>query len=227
MGNFYEPLIGFLRNWLSSVLKDNPYLERGVLTGILRIAKESIFSGLNNVGTFTILNKTFQDKFGLLESEVQELLKSYGLSQKLPEFREWYNGYRIGSCTGIYNPWSVLNCIKEQGDLAPYWVNTSDNALMKELIAKSRWHLKADIERLLNDEIVEKKIEEGIVFSELEQGSSAIWSLLLFTGYLTLNNTSCPMVFLASFAIPNQEVKELYQSMVISWFEKSIDIDTV
>ena len=136
VGNYYDTLIGFLRNWLSAVLKDNIFLERGVLTGILRIAKESIFSGLNNISTFTILNETFSDKFGLLESEVKELLDDYGLSEKLSDIRKWYNGYRIGSSTNIYNPWSVLNCIANKGVLAPYWVNTSENALMKQLIAQ-------------------------------------------------------------------------------------------
>ncbi|MGZ3634205.1 MAG: AAA family ATPase, partial [Parachlamydiaceae bacterium] len=144
IGNYYDTMIVFLRNWLSAGLKDNVHLERAVLTGILRIAKESIFSGLNNVETFTILDEIFQDKFGLLESEVEELLKSYDLIEKLPQMREWYNGYRIGSCTGIYNPWSVLNCIKRKGELSPYWVNTSDNALVKQLIAQASDDLKID-----------------------------------------------------------------------------------
>ncbi len=146
VGKYYDVLITFLRNWLSSGLKDNTYLERGVLTGILRIAKESIFSGMNNVHTFTILNEEFQDKFGLLESEVRKLLEDYGLIDKLPQIREWYDGYRIGSCAGIYNPWSVLNCIYTAGALAPYWVNTSDNSLMKQLIIQGGGNLKADIE---------------------------------------------------------------------------------
>ena len=104
IGGFYEVLIPFLRNWLSSGLKDNKFLERGVLTGILRIAKETIFSGLNNIKTFTILSEDFRDKFGFLESEVKELLQEYGLEHKLEEMRRWYDGYRIGSCEGIYNP---------------------------------------------------------------------------------------------------------------------------
>ena len=149
VGGFYDSLIPFLRNWLSGGLKDNPYLERGVLTGILRIAKESIFSGLNNIGTFTILNKKFQDKFGLLENEVEELLQENHLSDRLEEMREWYNGYRIGSCEKIYNPWSVLRCIANKGALAPYWVNTSENALMKQLLAAREEDLKADLEQLL------------------------------------------------------------------------------
>lgn len=222
VGKYYGLLIEFLRNLLSGCLKDSSNLHRGVLTGILRIAKESIFSGLNNVSSFTILNEDFRDKFGLLESEVAELLQDYDLSEKLPEIRDWYDGYRIGSCTGIYNPWSVLKCIAERGNLAPYWVNTSDNALVKQLITKGGGNLKADVEELLRGGTIDKKIEEGIVFSELEKGTSTIWSLLLFSGYLTIDatpsyGTPCRL------KIPNLEINELYRSMILDWFDKSID----
>lgn len=222
IGKYYDPLIEFLRNLLSNCLKDSSYLKKGVLTGILRIAKESIFSGLNNVTPFTILNETFRDKFGLLESEVERLLKDYGLSEALPVLREWYDGYRIGSCGGIYNPWSVLRCIAENAVLAPYWVNTSDNALMKQLITKSGGSLKSDIEGLLNGGCVEKKIEEGIVFPELDKNPTTIWSLLLYSGYLTI--VTIPEYGVPyRLRIPNAEVRELYQAMVLEWFDKSID----
>ncbi|MBA2369225.1 MAG: AAA family ATPase [Candidatus Protochlamydia sp.] len=221
IGKYYDTLIGFLRNWLSAGLKDNLYLERGVLTGILRIAKESIFSGLNNISTFTILHDTFSDKFGLLESEVKQLLDEYGLSEKLSDVRKWYNGYRIGSCTNIYNPWSVLNCIANKGALEPYWVNTSENALIKQLIAQGTDDFKADMEQLLKGGIIEKNIEDGIVFSQLSQSPIAVWSLLLFCGYLTLDQKpsyGAP----CHLRIPNKEVSELYRSIIIDWFEKSI-----
>lgn len=221
VGGFYNSLITFLRNWLSCGLKDNPYLERGVLTGILRIAKESIFSGLNNVLTFTILNETFQDKFGLLESEVKDLLKDYHLQDRLEDMRQWYNGYQIGTCKGLYNPWSVLTCIREKGALAPYWVNTSDNALVKQLIMEGTDDFKADLEVLLKDGTLQKTIEEGIVFSDLKANPDTLWTLLLFSGYLTLNapysyGTPCVL------RIPNKEVNELYQSTILEWFKKSI-----
>ncbi len=222
LGGYYNILISFLRNWLSGGLKDNGSLERGVLTGILRIAKESIFSGLNNISTFTILNEGFRDKFGLLEPEVKQLLKDSGLSHLAPKIRKWYDGYRIGSCSAIYNPWSVLKCIKENGVLAPYWVNTSDNALMKQLITKGGGNLKADIEELLRGGTVDKKIEDGIIFPELDKGTNTIWSLLLYSGYLTLDatpsyGTPCRL------RIPNLEIIELYKSMILDWFEKSIE----
>ena len=221
VGGYYELLIFFLRNWLSGGLKDNSSLERGVLTGILRIAKESIFSGLNNLSTFTILSEEFQDKFGLLESEVKQLLEYYDLTSQISDMRKWYNGYRIGSCGGLYNPWSVLNCIAKKGALSPYWVNTSDNALMKKLITKGTDDIKMDIEDLLRGRIVEKTIEEGIVFSNIENSPNAIWSLLLFSGYLTIESTpsyGTP----CRLRIPDVEVGELYKTTISEWFEKTI-----
>jgi Predicted AAA-ATPase/PD-(D/E)XK nuclease superfamily len=224
IGGYYDILVTFLRNWLSGGLKDNSSLERGILTGILRLAKESIFSGLNNVSTFTILNDSFNDKFGLLEGEVNGLLQEYGLEEKLLEMRKWYNGYRIGSCEGIYNPWSVLKCIDEKGVLSPYWVNTSDNALIKQLITKGSDSLKIDLELLLKEGVIERTLEEGIVFSNLEQSPNAIWSLLLFSGYLTLAGTPAYGTP-CKLRIPNIEVGEVYRSLIFDWFEKTLHED--
>jgi len=162
VGKYYDPMIEFLRNLLSEALKDSSHLKQGVLTGVLRIAKESIFSGLNNVSPFTLFHEAFSDKFGLLESEVVDLLEQHGLTNRLPDLKHWYNGYTIGSCNAIYNPWSILKYIEEHGALAPYWVNTSDNAFMKQLIIKGGGNLKADIEELIQGKSIEKKIEEGI-----------------------------------------------------------------
>ncbi len=221
VGNYYDPMIEILRNWLSKGFKDNIHLERGVLTGILRIAKESIFSGANNISTFTILSEEFADKFGLLESEVSSLLEDNGLIDKLSDVGLWYDGYRIGSCGGIYNPWSVLKCIAGGGSLSPYWVNTSDNVLMKELIAKGTDDLKADIEELLRGGVIEKTIEEGIIFPDLEKSPNAIWSLLLYSGYVTIDKTPSYGVP-CRLRIPNIEVGELYKTMISDWFKTSI-----
>ncbi len=220
-GKFYRCLIDFLRNFLSGGLKDNTYLEKGVLTGILRIAKESIFSGVNNISTFSLLHEEFQDKFGLLESEVKQFLINYDLAEKFSEITEWYDGYRIGSCKQIYNPWSVLNCIAKNGNILPYWVNSSDNTLMQQCITKSTSETKTDIEVLLQGNSIEKKIEEGFIFTDLGEKPNAIWSLLLYSGYLTIDSVS--QGSLCHLRIPNLEVKELYKSTILDWFERSLN----
>jgi hypothetical protein len=221
-GGYYNKLITFLRNWLSGGLKDNSALEKGVLTGILRIAKESIFSGLNNIKTFTILNEGFEDKFGLTEPEVKKLLEEYQLIPQWDSIKQWYNGYRIGTCDGIYNPWSVLSCIDNKGTLAPYWVNTSENTLMKQLITQGSEEIKTDLEELLRGGTVEKTIEEGLVFSELKDNPDAVWSLLLFCGYLSLAASSAGPESPSQLRIPNNEVRGLYHSIVLKWFKQTI-----
>jgi hypothetical protein len=221
IGGYYDALIAFLRNWFSAGLKDNKFLEFGVLTGILRIAKESIFSGLNNISTCSLLNDEFQDKFGFLESEVQALLREYGLSNTLDEMRRWYNGYKVGSLKGVYNPWSVLQCIESKGIIAPYWVNTSENAIMTRLITQGTDAIKKDVEELMKGNVIEKRIEEGVIFADLEQNPTSVWSLLLFSGYLTVHET-ITFGSIYSVKIPNEEVRTLYQDMIFKWFERSI-----
>lgn len=220
-GKFYRRLIDFLRNLLSGSLKDNNYLERGILTGILRIAKESIFSGANNITTFSLLNEEFQDKFGLLKSEVEVFLASYDLTEKLPEITKWYDGYCIGSCKQIYNPWSVLNCCAKKGNLLPYWVNSSDNTLMQQCLTQGTSEMKTELEELLRESTVEKKIEEGFIFTDLEDKPNAIWALLLYSGYLTIDSITHGN--LCHLRIPNTEVKELYKSTILDWFERSLN----
>ncbi len=218
---YYDQIIEIIRNWMSKSFKDNIHLERGVLTGVLRIAKESIFSGANNISTFSILNEPFRDQFGLLEAEVKILLDQYDLGSKIVEIGQWYDGYQIGSCSGIYNPWSVLKCIAEAGVLFPYWVNTSDNALMKHLIAQGTDDLKVDIEELLKGGVVEKTIEEGIVFPDLEKSPNAIWSVLLYSGYVTIDRTPS-QGSRCHLRIPNIEVGDLYKAMILDWFKTSL-----
>jgi predicted AAA-ATPase/PD-(D/E)XK nuclease superfamily protein len=218
---YYDELILFLRNWLTGGFKDNRSLEKGVLTGILRIAKESIFSGLNNVKTFTLLNNGFEDKFGLTEAEVKALLKEYDLSDKWDLIRKWYNGYRIASYEGIFNPWSVINCIVEKGTVSTYWVNTSSNELIEQLLIEGKENIKADFESLMNGETIAKTIEDGIVFPDLKNNPKHVWSLLLFCGYLSL--TATPQVGIpVQLRIPNMEVAELYRLFVQSWFDQTL-----
>ncbi|MES2345150.1 MAG: AAA family ATPase, partial [Chlamydiota bacterium] len=182
---YFDPMIEFMRGWLAAGLKDNSCLEKAVLTGILRVSKESVFSGLNNLGCYTLLDDEFGDKFGFLEEEVVSLLKEHVTPHKIEEIRKWYNGYAIGSHS-IYNPWSIIQCIQKKGELRPYWVNTSDNELIKRLIIQGNSLLKTDLERLLLGESIVKPVDEGTVFKNLDHQVDAVFGLFLFSGYLTL-----------------------------------------
>ncbi|MBA3238670.1 MAG: AAA family ATPase [Parachlamydiaceae bacterium] len=223
LNNYYDPMMNFMRNWLTAALKDNSFLEQGIMTGILRVAKESFFSGLNNLSTFTILNETFSSQFGLLEKEVISLLAEFDLMDCLEEMRKWYNGYRIGSKT-LYNPWSILQCIYNKGQLQPYWVNTSENELLKQLIIQGGEDLKIELEQILLGQELEKPFEESLSFESLAKGNSeAIWNILLFSGYLT---PSGPATYKGipkcSLKIPNLEIASLYNSIIREWFTASI-----
>ncbi|MBM3198897.1 MAG: AAA family ATPase, partial [Chlamydiae bacterium] len=226
VGNYYKDMVGFVRSWLGSGLKDNRFLQQAILTGILRVAKESIFSGLNNLGCYTVLQTQFSDKFGLVEKEVLALCKEHKLSLSSQRIRDWYNGYKIGSHS-LYNPWSILQCIAHQGKLQPYWVNTSDNASIKDLLIQSNASLKQDMELLLQGQSIAKPMDEGIVFSSLPRKEDAVWSLLLMTGYLTLVKEPEYILgqgLMGLLRIPNVEIKELYRSIVDDWFKESLSL---
>jgi len=181
---YYQDMVEFIRNLFSAALKDNNALEFSVMTGILRTAKEGIFSGLNNLNVCTLLEQDFSDKFGFTPQEVDTLLTDYTMQNQSTEIKHWYNGYQFARTT-IYNPWSLLMCINKRGNLALYWVNTSDNALVKMLITRSNETVKTELESLLQEKTIIKSIDEAFVFPGMERNEVAIWSLLVFSGYLT------------------------------------------
>ena len=211
---YYDEAIFFFRNFLSAALKGNPYLEFSVLTGILRVAKESIFSGLNNLAVSTILDNDF-NHFGLTEDEVEELLKYYELEYELEDVKKWYNGYRFGKKL-VYNPWSLIN-FASKNELNPYWVNTSDNSLIKELLDKNDSKVIDDLKAVFSGNEIEEVITENIIFSDLEDVDT-IWSLMLFSGYLTYDRfeiseiTGAKTYFLK---IPNYEVQSFFKNTFI------------
>ncbi|MGL5639202.1 MAG: AAA family ATPase, partial [Cetobacterium sp.] len=211
---YYDEAIFFFRNFLSAALKGNPYLEFSVLTGILRVAKESIFSGLNNLVVSTILDNDF-NYFGLTEDEVEELLKYYELEYELEDVKKWYNGYRFGKRL-VYNPWSLIN-FASKNELNPYWVNTSDNSLIKELLDKNDSKVIDDLKAVFSGNEIEEVITENIIFSDLEDVDT-IWSLMLFSGYLTYDRfeiseiTGAKTYFLK---IPNYEVQSFFKNTFI------------
>lgn len=165
---YYDEVIAIIRNLLTAALKDNIYVEKSLITGILRVAKESIFSGLNNLEVNTILGFNFNDKFGFTENEVEDLLKYYNLEEKIDEVKVWYNGYMFGGKI-IYNPWSVLNYIKNNiMGFMPYWINSSSNDLIKKLLLKGDNNMKLELEDLMDGKSIYKIIDDNIVMSEVE-----------------------------------------------------------
>jgi len=214
---YYEKMIDFMRGFYSVALKDNQYLHKAVLTGILRVAKENIFSGLNNLEVYTLLQSEYSQYFGFTEQEVDELCKKAAIETKLENIRDWYNGYQIGDSI-IYNPWSIVNCVKHGGKLEPYWVNTSDNVLIKDIITNSGRDFKHHFEQLLAGESIKEFIDPNIIFSDLQNSEAAIWTLLLMSGYLKA--TSCVLTedqYVCALEIPNKEVMSLYAGMIRKW----------
>jgi hypothetical protein len=220
--HYYDEIINFMRNLFGKALKSNPYLHRAVLTGILRVSKESLFSGLNNLEVYSMFRSEYSQYFGFTEEEVIDVFTQSSLAVELPEVRAWYNGYQIGGCT-IYNPWSIVNCIKQNGSLQPYWVNTSGHDVLKQAIAKSGAEFKMSMESLLTGTPVQRLVDENFVFGDLDTDESALWSLLLASGYLKAisavpkeNFIDCTLLF------PNNEVAIVYRSMFNEWFRSSM-----
>ncbi len=230
---FYNKMIGFMRKLLSGVLKDNKWLERGILTGIMRVAKESIFSGLNNLKVYTMLNERFSDTFGFTQQEVDDALQAYSLQAHRDAIKQWYNGYQNGNTT-IYNPWSVVNCMQENGKLETYWLNSSDNELVKQEIASCGANVYTALESLLEDKTVKVSINEDITINDLglktrknlKKRENAVWALLFHTGYLTYRSYTLKNgKYECSFAIPNAEIKNLYHDLIVESVDQ-INADT-
>ncbi len=214
---YYDQMIQLMRSLFGSVLKTNPYLYRAVITGILRVAKESLFSGINNLKVYSSLHSSYSTHFGFTEEEVSVLAKKHHLENQLPDIKNWYNGYQIGD-TVIYNPWSIANCIQEKGKLIPYWVNTSDNQLIRNTLVRSSTGFKEQFELLLQDQPVEQFIDENTVFGDLIKNESAAWSLLLMAGYLkVISQKKTDDGLWCTLAIPNKEVRNLYQQIIKQW----------
>ncbi len=223
---YYDPLISFMRNFMTAALKDNDYLEKAVLTGVMRVARESLFSGLNNLSVWTLVDEPYCKQFGFLETEVEELLNYYGIESQLDDVRNWYNGYIFGN-TVIYNPWSLLKYVQNwKGGLQPYWINTSDNEIVHRLISRGGPALKMELEDLLQGIAVVKTINQNISMGEVEKNDQNVWSFLLFSGYLKpLSRDIIDGEMICSLAIPNREVQTIYRDIIKSWFNDSVHSD--
>lgn len=217
---YYEEAIKFFKTFYGTTFKDNPYLEKTVITGVSRVAKESIFSGANNFKVYTVFDNEFSDDFGITEKEMDKLIKDFEIQDKKEDIKKWYDGYTIGNLTEIYNPWSILNYLSDR-ELVPYWVNTSSNDLIK-MTLKNSMVLKEKIERLLQDEELEVYIDQETVIVNIEQNENNIWGLLLGTGYLKVVETVNKSEGLYKVKIPNNEIKELFRSIVRNWFNDKV-----
>ena len=223
---FYEEMTGFIRSLFESALKTNPYLERGVITGCLRISRESIFTGLNNLNVHSMLSGHFSSRFGFTEEEVQELLAYYDLSEKYGELRDWYDGYLFGR-TEIYNPWSIVNYVYEAGSEnylpKPYWSNTSSNRIIRELVEEADEETRSELEVLMNGGFIEKPVREEITYGDIHESRDNLWNFLFFTGYLKVKNQrqEGENIYL-QMSIPNREIKSIYRQSILIWFDRKI-----
>ena len=223
---FYDHMIDFIRSLLESALKTNPYLEKCVITGCLRISKESIFTGLNNLKVDSVLHADYGDAFGFTEKEVEEMLSYYGLDANLDEVKQWYDGYLFHGIE-IYNPWSIVNYVYDRSRNItmfplPYWSNTSSNSIIRELVYEADDDVKREIESLLDSGTIEKRVHEEITYADIHQSQDNLWNFLFFTGYLKKINeyyTEEDDICL-EMAIPNLEVKKIYRDSIIYWFDK-------
>ncbi len=221
---FYEEVISFMRTLMSGAFKDNKHIFKGAVTGILRVSKESIFSGVNNLTVYSILNDEFADKFGFTEDELIDIINDFQLQTKHLEIKQWYNGYRFGTLENIYNPWSVLNfVISRKKEFTSYWTNTSSNELIKNEIKKRDADLiRQEILTLISGETIDKDIEENFVFPDLNTNKDLLWSLLVYSGYLTFVNKLSRKKY--SLKIPNYEIKTIYQDTILEWLNIELKI---
>lgn len=223
VNGYWDQMSVFIRGLFHSSFKTNPYMERAVMTGIMRIGKESVFSDLNNLQVIPVTSAMYQTVFGFTEDEVESALDEYGMKERMPDVKRWYDGFRFGDCGSIYNPWSITKYLKEK-EFALYWVNTSSNVLAEKLIQRAGPEIKMAVEDLLKGHTFQTAVDEEIVFSDLDSSETAVWSLLLACGYLKITET----VVIDSdmgregleyrLALTNSEIVVLFRKMVHGWF---------
>lgn len=227
--NFYDKMVGFIRSLFESALKTNPHLQFAVITGCLRISRESIFTGLNNLNVMSILSSQYDEYFGFQPHEVETLLKDYHLEDCMDLVTKWYDGYRFGEAK-VYNPWSVINYVMEatSGSLSyprPYWSNTSSNSIVRDLVEQANASAKSELETLMAGGTIEKAVHEDITYDTVYDSPDNLWNFLFFTGYL--KQVSVRMDgrnLMITMAIPNEEVASIYDNTIRNWFRDEIKV---
>ena len=217
---YYDRMIGFMRNFMSLVFKDNTNIFRGVITGILRVSKESIFSGLNNISVFSLLDRPMCASFGFTQDETDSVLDDYALGDHKEEVKQWYNGYLFAGIT-IYNPWSVLNYIMYDGVLAPYWVNTGSDVLLRHLLADGPSQIRDGVEALIQGDPVRSVINDKLAFPDLLDKATNIWSFLLFSGYLKASDPVMlsNKLYEYKLEVPNLEISTVFETIIQNWID--------
>ena len=219
---YWHELTDYIRNLFNETFKNNPYLERAIMTGITRISRESIFSDLNHLEVVTTTSEKYADKFGFTEAEVEQALEEYGLTDKKEEVRKWYDGFTFGEKTDIYNPWSILNFLDKR-EPGPYWVNTSSNRLIGKLLQEGSRDVKESLECLLGQESIVTAVDEQVVYDQLDLDETAIWSLMLASGYLKVEacfvrETKNDWSKVYKLKVTNFEVLIMLKKLIRGWF---------
>lgn len=222
---FYREMTDFIRSLFESALKTNPCLAFAVITGCLRISKESIFTGLNNFKVFSLLDESYAEYFGFTQDEVDGMLANYGIPDKTDEMKEWYNGYLCGN-TEIYNPWSAINYIYDivynnTKFPKPYWANTSSNSIVQELVVKADDNTRRELEQLVAGGTVKKPVHEEITYADIHKSQDNLWNFLFFTGYLkaVARRFEATAIWL-DLKIPNMEILSIYHNTILEWFQE-------
>ena len=221
---YYKEMVSLLRGMFGQALKTNEFLQFAVLTGCLRVSKESIFTGLNNFKVLSIADVRFDEQFGFTDGEVRKLLKDYDLEDYFSEAKEWYDGYHFGNAD-IYCPWDVINYVEHlqydpEAEPEAFWINSSGNDLVKRFVAKADQTTKDEIEQLIAGDVIEKKIRQDLTYDEIDQSIDNLWSVLFTTGYLTQTGRAERGIY--KLMIPNKEVKEVFIDQIQQWFDQTV-----
>lgn len=218
---YWDEMSYLIRDLFNSTFKTNPSMERGVMTGITRVSKESIFSGLNNLNVITTTSRQYETAFGFTEKETFDALEEYGLSDMKSDVREWYDGFTFGDTPDVYNPWSIVNFLKKR-ELQPYWANSSNNDLINRQLRLADASIKSQMETLMNGGSIETKLDEEIIFSQLDRNPKAIWSLFLAGGYLKVVDREFDgSWFDYTLTLTDKEVRLMFEQMINGWFAES------
>lgn len=224
---FYDEMISFVRSLFESAFKTNDALERAVITGCLRISKESIFTGLNNLEIISVRSRNFGEYFGFTQEETDNLLKAYDLSENVGIVRDWYDGYLFGECE-VYNPWSLIKYVSEHHGAPlrfpePYWSNTSFNSIIKDLVERADESVRVELDEIISGKTIEKRVHEDITYDDIDKSEDNLWNFLFFTGYMKkVSERQIDDDIYVTMAIPNREIRSIYRNQIREWFNSEV-----